>query len=108
MNTDPITMTAGQINKELDKLDVLDSANTTAMIAAGLGNEKYTQSVYSENPLSRQRVALAERRAALRYEITQRYGPEAPSRLPKGKGFGARAKDEGYHSSASDLSFGGY
>ena len=79
-------MTAGEINKELDKLDKEDSKLTSALIAAGRGNERFSEIVVSQDEFSRKAKMLWDRRMQLRNEIEARYGPGAPSRLPKGFG----------------------
>jgi hypothetical protein len=85
---DPSTMTPSEINKELDSLDARDSKNADAMIKAGRGHERFTDIRDKTDALSMEWKNIAERRFALRNEIELRYGPDAPSRLPKG--FGAR------------------
>ncbi len=82
--TDPATMTAQQINKELDKLDMQDSTLGDEMIAAGRGHERPSEYLKMEDPLSRELLANYERRSALRNEIALRFGPGAPSRFPVG------------------------
>lgn len=91
---DPATMTAGQINRELDKLDAYASALNDKFIEAGREQEKIWESLKKDDPLSQQLKALTHRRWALRREIEIRYGPDAPWRLPTGRGFGARHKGE--------------
>lgn len=83
-------MSAGQINKELDKLDKEDTRINDELIAAGRGSERPSDMRGKTDPLSKRFWDNVNRRAALRDEITARYGPSAPSRLPKG--FGPRAR----------------
>lgn len=90
---DPGTMTAGEINKELDKLDALSSKHTDEMISSGRGHERPTDWWGKTDPLSLAMRQLSDRRSDLRNEIERRYGPGAPSRLPKG--FGPRKHPDG-------------
>lgn len=81
---DPATMTAGQINKELDKLDKLSSKLTDEFIAAGRGRERPSEIIHMTDPLAVRQQELWDRYRAPRIEIKQRYGPGDPSRLPSG------------------------
>ena len=83
---DPGTMTAGEINKELDRLDTHDSALTDQMIADGRGFERPSDYFRKTDPLSLAMRGISDRRVALRVEIESRYGPGAPRRLPSGLG----------------------
>src|SRR5262245_1696178 len=83
---EPTTMTAGEINKALDKLDAQDSALTQEFIDAGRGNERPSDIRKKTDPLATRYKALQEQRSKFRIEIELRYGPGAPSRLPKGFG----------------------
>lgn len=89
-STDPATMSAAAINKELDKLTVQDSALGDKMIAAGRGYERPSEYLRMTDPLSLALRANSDRRMKLRIEIEMRYGPRAPSRLPSGRGYGPR------------------
>jgi hypothetical protein len=82
--TDPATMTAGAINKELDKLDERNSVLTDMMIDAGRGHERPSEYLQMNDPMSSELRSLSGRRSSLRAEISVRYGPGAPSRLPVG------------------------
>lgn len=88
----PDVMTAGEINRELDKLDAKRSELNRAFIDAGRGHETAAETVKLTDPLAVKYNAVADRQCALRYEIERRYGPGAPSRLPLGKGFGPLKK----------------
>lgn len=88
---DPATMTAGQINRELDLIDETISKLTDAFIAAGRGEETSSQTAKLKDPLANAFNAQSSRRIELRLEIEHRWGPAAPSRLP-GRGFGPRRK----------------
>lgn len=92
MKRDPATLTAAQLNKELDKLDAESSKVNDALIEAGRGNETADETWEKEDSLSMRWRKIADRRMDLKNEISQRYGPGAPSRLPKG--FGPRRKLE--------------
>ena len=83
---DPAELRAGEINKELDRIDALDRAAGQEMIRRGRGHERYTDWWDKPDPLSRAQRAISERRSALQREIDARYGPGAPSRLPRGLG----------------------
>jgi hypothetical protein len=89
MRKDARTLTAGQINRELDALEVAASKNCAAMIAAGRGDERPSETALKADTLALSFKAIAARRSELRIEIELRYGPSAPSRLPL-RGFGPR------------------
>lgn len=74
---DPKNMTAGEINKALDKLEVLDSALIDEMIAAGRGHERPSEYLKLSDPLSLRHKDIFDKRSALRDEISMRYGPNA-------------------------------
>jgi hypothetical protein len=84
--TEPSSMAAAQINRELDRLDARRAANTDAFIASGRGDERPSEYLGKDDPLSREAAAIYGRRCALRAEIERRFGPGAPSRLPRGFG----------------------
>jgi hypothetical protein len=81
-------MTAGEINRELDKLDVQRSELNRAFIEANRGYEKASETAELNDPLAVKFNAVSDRQCALRHEIERRYGPNAPSRLPLRQGFG--------------------
>lgn len=87
---DPIDTTAGEINKALDKLDKWSSANTVKLIEAGRGRELSSETMQLSDPLALEYQAIMKERQKYQLEISLRYGPGAPSRLPKG--FGPRSK----------------
>jgi len=82
----PHTMQPSEINKELDRLDAKRSDLCDRMIDAGRGHERYSDYCSLQDPLSLAIVRVQTRQADLRSEIDRRYGPNAPSRLPKGFG----------------------
>ena len=84
---DPATMTAGQINKALDRLDAERSENTRAFIDAGRGYERPSEYLLMTDPLALEARRIFAAQDALRREIGRRYGPGAPYRLPT-RGFG--------------------
>lgn len=90
--TSPATMTAGAINRELDKLEARDSILTRRMIDAGRGHERPSDYRHKTDPTSAEMNRISERRMRLQIEIGSRYGPGAPSRLPSGRFFGPRRK----------------
>jgi hypothetical protein len=79
---DPSTMSARDINAELDRLDRESSKANQEMIAAGRGNEKWSETLTKSDPLAKRSIAIHDRLNKLRSEIAARYGPGAPSRLP--------------------------
>lgn len=88
------TLKASDINKELDRLGEESSKLTQAMIDAGRGSEPPSEYLRKTDPLSLRIKAVSDRQENLRREISARYGPGAPSRLPtweRGK-FGPRKK----------------
>lgn len=85
----PEIMTASAINRELDRLDARSLKLSTKLIAAGRGRELPAERMAKTDPLSKKYNAIALRRESLRFEIELRYGPGAPSRLPRG--FGPRS-----------------
>lgn len=79
-------MTAGEINKALDRLDAADSKLTEELIRTGRGRELRQTTLKASDPLALKVRAIYEQSSALRNEISRRYGPGEPSRLPKGFG----------------------
>lgn len=87
MATKPVSeMTAGEINKALDKLDRASSILGDRFIEAGRGHEKPTETWKLDDPLAREFKKLSSERSALHNEMERRYGPGVPSRLPRGFG----------------------
>lgn len=83
---DPATMTAGEVNKELDRLYKIDSQLTDEMISAGRGHERPSD-YWPPKPgdtLAEQKRQVYDRMSALRWQIEKEYGPGAPSRFPSG------------------------
>jgi len=89
---DPASMTAAEINKELDKLEAQSSTLGRLMIEAGRGHERPSEYLKMTDPLATELRKNSDRRYALRIEIGLRYGPNPPSRLPTGRGLGPRSK----------------
>lgn len=89
----PQTLTASEINRELDDLDKQSATLTDQMIAAGRGTELPTETFRKDDALSMRAKSIFERRSELHGEIAARYGPNAPSRLPP-RGFGPREKPD--------------
>ena len=83
---DPATMTASEINKALDKLDKERSAITDEFINTGRGHERPSDYLKLSDPLSLRARDNFDAYTAIRNEVERRYGPGAPSRLPKGFG----------------------
>lgn len=80
------TLSASQINHELDSLHKKRSKINEEMIAAGRGHETWVETAKKTDPLALKHNAIADRMRDLRWEIERRYGPGAPSRLPRGFG----------------------
>jgi hypothetical protein len=83
---DPTSLLGSKINVELDRLDKESSKLTEEFIATGRGYEKPSETWTKDDDLAHRYKAISRRQAALRNEIEQRYGPGAPSRLPRGFG----------------------
>lgn len=83
---DPSEMTAGQINKALDRLEERSVKNTAKLLEAGRGYELSSEIQKLTDPLALEYQDILRKRLNLRFEIDRRYGPGAPSRLPKGFG----------------------
>lgn len=81
---DPAVMPAAQLNRELDRLDALNGKLTDEFIQAGRGSERASETLAKDDPLARRYIAIWSRRKDLQHEIERRYGPGAPSRLPRG------------------------
>lgn len=81
-------MTAGEINKALDRVDKERSKLVDIFIAEGRGHERYSETAVKTDPLAMRSNRNVEEGRALRNEIARRYGPGAPSRLPRGRSFG--------------------
>lgn len=88
---DPATMTASAINRELDRLDGQVSNWCTAMIDAGRGSERPSETRLKSDPLADACRRIMDRTDKLRDEIRARYVPYAVNRLPT-RGFGPRRK----------------
>lgn len=85
----PASMTAKQINDELDALSKKRDACGHKFIEAGRGSETAAETAAKSDPLAVEWNAIADRQVALHSEIETRYGPGAPYRLPT-RGFGPR------------------
>ena len=81
---DPTSMQPSAINRELDALDKRNAKNSDAFVAAGRGNERPADYRTKVDPLSLEAKAISVRAMQLKSEIARRYGPGAPSRLPRG------------------------
>lgn len=76
------TLTPSEINRRLDRLDKLSSKLTDEFIAAGRGHEKPSETFTKTDPLAERSKQVWAEQDVLRREISRRYGPGAPSRLP--------------------------
>ena len=79
-------MGGAEINKRLDALDRESSALVDELIAQGRGSERYSETARKTDPLSLRYVQNGRDASMLHDEIARRYGPGAPSRLPRGFG----------------------
>lgn len=84
----PDVMSAAEINHELDKLDTQRSKANRALIDAGRGHERFSETAAKTDPLAVVFNTIADRQYALSHEIERRCGPGAPSRLPLRQCFG--------------------
>lgn len=82
------TWPASKINTTLDRLDKLNSTLVDEFIAAGRGHETPSETWKLNDPLAERYKRISRAQDTLRNEIRSRYGPGAPSRLPRG--FNAR------------------
>ncbi len=89
----PATMTAGEINRELDKLDKLSSKITDEFIEAGRGYERPSETRTKNDPLALRWSAVADRQAALRNEKEIRMGPGTHNLRAMPREFGPRRRD---------------
>lgn len=79
-------MSGAAINKALDQCDALASKTCQELIDAGRGRERAQETYRMSDPLALRFIAEVDARAMLRREVDRRYGPGAPSRLPRGFG----------------------
>lgn len=77
----PHDMNNSQINNELDRLDAINRKLDTALIAAGRGNEKPSETFKKADSLSNRYREVSDRKSRLRNEISRRYGSNI-HRLP--------------------------
>jgi hypothetical protein len=80
------SLSAAAVNKALDRLDAEQSKLLDALIEAGLGTTRLQTILKLDHPVARQYAALTDQILLLQEEIKRRYGPGAPSRLPRGFG----------------------
>ena len=78
-------MSASTINRILDRLDKAGSMLTDVFIAEDRGYELPSETFQLSDPLATLYQQLHDARTLLRNEISRRYGPGAPSRLPLGR-----------------------
>jgi len=79
-------MGAAVINKALDTLDKEQSKLNGALIEAGFGHVRLQEIMRMDHPVAQQYAVVSGQIALLHEEIERRYGPGAPSRLPRGFG----------------------
>lgn len=79
---DPAVMTAGEINKEMERLSAESSRITQEFIDAGRGEERPSDWWHKTDPLSMRHKVVSDRVDKIRYEIERRMGPRWYSPLP--------------------------
>lgn len=79
---DPATMSAAEVNRELERLRELDHELNDRLITAGRGSERPSDRRDLTDPLSRAERHIFDRQAQLRNEITARMGPGYYSMAP--------------------------
>jgi hypothetical protein len=90
---DPATMTAGQVNKEMKRLEDLSYGLTKELIAAGRGSERILTTLELKDPLSLRVRAVSDRKEALMSEIKARTGKWGSSLPTQGRvKYGPRTK----------------
>lgn len=82
LNKDVATLTAGQVNKELKKLDDISVKVTDAFIASGRGSERPSDRRGKTDPLTLLDRAIQDRSWALRQEVAARMGPGYSTMAP--------------------------
>lgn len=75
-------LTTSQINRYLDRLDAASGRLTDVFIEVGRGHELPSQTMLLDDPLAVLYRQVFDNRSVLRNEVSRRYGPNAPSRLP--------------------------
>ena len=82
INGDLDRLTASVINTYLDRLDVASATLTDIFIDEGRGLELPSETFRMSDPLALLYQRTSNLRSMLRNEISRRYGPNAPRRLP--------------------------
>lgn len=76
------SLTASKINDQLDRLDRALSLLTDVFIASGRGEELPSETFELDDPLAILYRRAHNVRSVLSGEVSRRYGPGAPGRLP--------------------------
>lgn len=79
-------MTAGEINRLLDRLDKDYYQLMDEFIAQGRGDERPSEWLGKDDALSQRAKHCAGEYHLVRVEMERRYGPNPPARLPRGCG----------------------
>ena len=87
-------MTAGEINREIEKLGALSSKINDELIAAGRGHERSSETHKMSDPIALRWRAASDRRRALAIEKELRMGPGNHLILSMPREFGPRRKAE--------------
>lgn len=83
MNREQVALWApSKINAMLDRLDRLNRKLVDRFIAEGRGHERPSETWQLDDPLAQEYKRISRSQDVLRDEISHRYGPGAPSRLP--------------------------
>jgi hypothetical protein len=77
---------AAAINRALDSLDKEQSLLLDQLIEAGFGRTRLQEILKMDHPVAQQYAKVTGQINLLRGEVERRYGPGAPSRLPRGFG----------------------
>jgi hypothetical protein len=86
-------MTAGEINRELERLSKERSKVTDEMIAAGHGHELNSETRKLSDPLAARSNAIGDREYDLRMEKEARMGPGNHLLMDMPREFGPRKRD---------------
>jgi hypothetical protein len=73
---DPAAMTAGEVNRELERLSAESSVNCRKFIEAGRGHETWETISRAADPLAVEEQRIHARRQALLVEVRRECGPD--------------------------------
>lgn len=75
-------LTNSQVNRHLDQLDEAGSILCNVFIEVGRGHELPSETMRLDDPLAQLYRDVHDNRFVLQNEVSRRYGPSAPRRLP--------------------------